>query len=93
MSQAVDRAGEPSVEAFWDEACVGGESTDSSWPGVVPAIHAVEPPHCKTKRRTSLSVFLRIRGSFAAWVAGTMPGHDGGARARHWRRRNSPSIS
>jgi hypothetical protein len=61
---------------------LGVDATNSSWPGIVPAIHAVELPHGKTKPRTSLSVFLRSPGSFAAWMAGTMPGHDGGKRAR-----------
>ena len=82
MSRAATCADEPSLKAIWDEACVGGESTDFVMAGLVPAIHVFEPPLSKTKRRAFLSVFLRSRGSFAAWMAGTMPGHDGGERAR-----------
>ena len=45
---------------------LGADATNSSWPGVVPAIHAVELPQGKTKLRTSLSIVLRCHGSFAS---------------------------
>jgi hypothetical protein len=48
------------------------EPKRSSWPGVVPAIHAGKPPLANRMRR-ALCLFPVVHASLAAWMAGTSP--------------------